>query len=192
LFLSLTTALEPHGILSDDLLPQHGDDHIQALNSQWGLKDMGVEAYSGQPPDVIRAQLGWVNGRDAPTFQPFRHPDLARNKTTAWSHPAEFAVLDSLPDPSISEFVPQRAKWVQLAGIASAIKLLFTSSTGLAPRGILIADEVGVGKTLHALGIIAFINQIVQGRAANIHDPPILSSVHLSCLIFSLPLTLFL
>jgi hypothetical protein len=134
---------------------------------------MGVEAYSTKSPEFIREQLGWVNGGDAPSFQPFRHKNHSVDKTTAWSHPAEFAALDSAPDPILG-YLSQRAKWVQLAGISSAIELLFTSSTRSAPQGILIADEVGIGKTLHALGIIAFINQIIQGRAANIPDPPIL------------------
>ncbi|KAF9513958.1 hypothetical protein BS47DRAFT_1295599 [Hydnum rufescens UP504] len=127
--------------------------------------------------EKIRTELGWLNGFDAPSFQPFRHAEIARLNYTAWSHPSEFIALDlSNPNPP-PNFISQRAKWVQLVGIASLVSSLFTQTEGPLPEGILLADEVGVGKTLHALGFIAFINQIIQGRTAGIVDPPILSLV---------------
>jgi hypothetical protein len=160
-------------IPSDDLVIQNGDDHIQSMNAEfWGKDDMGVQAYASMSPESIHTELGWLNGFDAPSFQPFRHADGVR---TGWSHPAEFGNLDTrdpIPSPG---FIPQRAKWVQLCGIASIISLIFTEAEVPKPGGILLADEVGVGKTLHALGVCAFINQIIQGRAAGIPDPPILS-----------------
>jgi hypothetical protein len=161
---------------SDDLFIQHGDDNLQAMAEElWTTGDMGVEDYASMSPEAIRAELGWSNGFDAPSFQPFRHVDVSRLHYTAWTHPTEFSLLDTSNSPPPPEFIPQRTKWVQLAGIASLIKGIFTQANGPKPGGILLADEVGVGKTLHALGVIGFLNQIIQGRSAHIPDPPILS-----------------
>lgn len=175
IFLSLTTpnTVKLSSLIpSDDLVAQHGDDHLQSMAGQLlGTDDMGVERFASMSPESIRAELGWFNGFDAPSFQPFRRID----GTTAWSHPTEFANLDTTNPIPPTRFVQQRAKWVQLCGIASIIPLIFTEAKGPKPEGILLADEVGVGKTLHSAGVSAFINQIIQGRAAGIPDPPILS-----------------
>ena len=175
LFLTLTAPLRAGNIPSDDLLAQHGDDNIQSMAGElFDSQDMGVEEYSKMSPETIRKQLGWANGFDAPSFQPFRHPDVTRLQYTAWSHPQEFSALDTTSVEPPAPFIKQRVKWVQLVGIASIAKLMFTEDSNPKPIGILLADEVGVGKTLHSLGICAFINQIAQGRATETPDPPIL------------------
>jgi len=60
------------------------------------------------------------------------------------------------------ETVDLRLEWVQLAGIHAMVKKTWdiAERTEGRGRGVLLADEVGVGKTAQAMGFIAFINQI--------------------------------
>jgi len=52
--------------------------------------------------------------------------------------------------------------WHQLAGIHSIVCTIFIATEDLShPCGVLIGDEVGLGKTAQAIGVIAFLNMVI-------------------------------
>lgn len=71
--------------------------------------------------------------------------------------------------------IPNELEWHQQVAIAACLPLFFSDSTA-APSGVLLADDVGVGKTLEAFGLIATLTDLID-RVMKDHEhilPPIL------------------
>jgi SNF2-related domain len=135
-------------------------------------QDLGVSVFSDRGSEGLRTLLGWPQDQDSPFLLPFRHAD--GHTEFDKGHEALFQHLDpSALDPP-HPFTAQHLQWHQLLGIASAVHQVFSSSGQVSECGILLADEVGLGKTAQGLGLIAFLAQMVVVRKNGGSDPPIL------------------
>lgn len=63
--------------------------------------------------------------------------------------------------PSQFPHVPNNLEWHQLVAIAVCLTLFFSKTSQKQP-GVLLADDVGVGKTLEVFGTIAAITDLVD------------------------------
>ncbi|KAF8869930.1 SNF2 family N-terminal domain-containing protein [Infundibulicybe gibba] len=99
--------------------------------------------------------------RTAYQFNKYRDPTGA---TTAWDSPDVFAKE------------PLKLHWHQLAGVQSVIRNTFTKEPNAEDKcsGILICDEVGLGKTALAIATIAFLNQSIYCAENGSAQPPVL------------------
>jgi hypothetical protein len=95
-------------------------------------------------------------------------------------HPSAFKDLDSENLPE--DFIPCRLRWAQLVGIAAAITTFTQNDAAAVRKSILLADDVGLGKTGTVMGIIAvFMHaRMLQEKGAPL--PPIFGE----CKAFSL------
>ncbi|KAF5344438.1 hypothetical protein D9756_011277, partial [Leucocoprinus leucothites] len=67
--------------------------------------------------------------------------------------------------------------WHQLAGVHSIARSIFTEEKAINHTlGVLVGDEVGLGKTAQAITFIAFLNQLIFLQQQNATFPPILAN----------------
>jgi hypothetical protein len=136
--------------------------------------DLGVSEWQATPPESLRSQLGWPGDADSKLMQPWRHA----NGATAFLEPGLFASLPShhAPDAGGAEFSRQKLHWHQLVGICSMITRCWTAEPRDGTEGVLLADEVGVGKTGLGIGAIAFVSEQVEEARKGRAPAPILCS----------------
>lgn len=131
-----------------DALPEQ-----QKLNDCGG--DFGMEEEAKMTPASLALSLGYRTGLP-PSFNRVRD----RSGSTPWDKSDAFsnANMDSLPD----NLTKLRLHWHQLAGNHSIMRSVLSkvpdSSRVL---GVLVADEVGLGKTAQAIAVLAFLMQAV-------------------------------
>ncbi|KAF8808358.1 hypothetical protein BYT27DRAFT_7097080 [Phlegmacium glaucopus] len=129
--------------------------------------DPGVEMEMAMAPEALASNLGFRN--ELPLlFNSFRH----KGGLSPWSHPALF------DDPeSQDNLEPLRLFWHQLAGVHAIVRISFqpTPSSGRC-NGVLIADEVGLGKTFQASTIVVFLADLVFRQTENLPLPPIIKA----------------
>lgn len=142
----------------------------QQLNDLGG--DFGMEVEGQMPPDALAFALGFKSRHLPRLFNTFRH----RDGISPWDQVELFRDrnFDSLPDFLTSSFL----HWHQLAGVHSIARNTFTTS----PRskdsvGMLIGDEVGLGKTAQAIAFIAFLCQNIWLQDNKLPPPKILGAV---------------
>lgn len=129
--------------------------------------DTGVAFESKLSADQLAKSLGFKSGLPV-QFNSLRH----NAHFTLWDQPSEFTI------PTSSALAPMSLHWHQLAGLHSTIRHVFTD----VPRpkhctGILIADEVGLGKTAQTLATIAFLNDVIWSRESKSRKlPPIIGT----------------
>jgi hypothetical protein len=84
--------------------------------------------------------------------------------------------LPSDPESAVpDEHVLNELEWHQQVAIAACLPLFFSDSANT-PPGVLLADDVGVGKTLEAFGLIATLTDLIDRVKKNHEEilPPIL------------------
>jgi TATA-binding protein-associated factor len=145
-----------------DVLPTQ-----KLLNDSGG--DLGMEVEASMSSVSLALSLGFKTGRP-PLFNTFRD----RSGITPWDDPSLFVIPESDPLPSnLSKLFPL---WHQLAGGHSMVRSVFTpDKTALDTIGVLVADEVGLGKTAQSLLFIAFLNNAIWLRATDRKPPRLLS-----------------
>jgi len=135
-------------------LPNLLDDN-QELNDSGG--DFGVEVESTMTPVSLALSLGFRSGRGLPAqFNPLRH----RSGLSPWDDQTQFVKpdMDLLPE----HLTKMELHWHQLCGVHSIARSLFTEDTN--PHralGVLIGDEVGLGKTAQSIAFISFLNDAI-------------------------------
>lgn len=147
--------------------------------------DLGMEVEATAPPDALSHALGFIRHRLPHQFNLLRH----KRGITPWEQPELFNIdLDAALSPDRTQFdpailssllpdymQPNELHWHQLAGTHSAIRTTRTAEPDPQHcRGMLIADEVGLGKTALCLTTAAFINQAIKLQAEKKPLPPIL------------------
>lgn len=153
------------------------DDHIPVLSMEpaldFGLTDvvggdlgMGVECKMN--PDQLATRLGFLKQRLPLQFNHYRHRSL-----TPWDMPQIFT-----PSSKHDSLDPLKLHWHQLAGVHSIIRQKFTKKpTSDQCLGMILCDEVGLGKTGLALATIAFLSQCVLIQTKGGTLPKILGKV---------------
>lgn len=144
--------------------------------------DLGVECEYSMSSTDLAHNLGFPNGTPV-LFNQFRH----RGGLTPWDpeHAPLFADPNAQRNPDLSRFNPH---WHQLAGVHAIIRRVFSSKQDCdeSCTGMLVADDVGLGKTCQAILVIAFLADAVYRQEENLSLPPLLSKSLLSLRLFSL------
>lgn len=111
------------------------------------------------------------------------NPAFHEGGLTAWDAAGQFlAGLAPTQSNLPAGWLPQSLSWSQLVGLCAIVDRIFSPTIGPCPQGILLADEVGLGKTGHVIAAIAFVNQIIDGRRSTppLSDPSILCETFVS------------
>ena len=144
-----------------DALPEK-----QKLNDCGG--DFGMEEEAKMTPASLALSLGYRTGVP-PSFNIVRH----RLGLSPWDNPDSFSYtdIDALPD----YLTKLRLHWHQLAGNHSVVRSILSPVPDTSRvLGILIADEVGLGKTAQAIAVMAFFIQAIFLQQTNRKCPRIL------------------
>jgi TATA-binding protein-associated factor len=122
--------------------------------------DLGMEVEAKMSPEQLSVALGLHSSLPF-MFMSMRH----RTGANAWDSPNLFA-------PNASGLVPFQLLWSQLSGLHSLVRNIFTSSDKHFQTcpSMLIADEVGLGKTILALSLVAILNQRLYCQEKNLRD----------------------
>ncbi|KAG6828497.1 hypothetical protein H0H87_001788 [Tephrocybe sp. NHM501043] len=140
--------------------------HILNPKLQKGLDardgNIGVEMKAKMSPAELCQNLGFRPIKLPPQFYLHCHLIGLNN----WDNPSAFDDESQHTDMSFH--------WHQLSGMHAAICKIFSCQPN--PHhttGILIADEVGLGKTAQAIGLLSFFNLVITVQASNHPVPPI-------------------
>jgi SNF2-related domain len=125
--------------------------------------DPGVDQEVGLLREELCELLAFADGVPF-LFNNYRDAD-GRN---GW-HP-EFETLPTLKRFSLLHH--------QLVGVAAIIRHVFSTSKSSC-HGVLLADDVGIGKTIQSLAMIAFMAELTVKRDRGLSVPPILSKFDL-------------
>ncbi|KAF8881145.1 P-loop containing nucleoside triphosphate hydrolase protein [Gymnopilus junonius] len=133
------------------------------------LSDPGVEEECRMRPEQLAQNLGFKNGLPL-LFNRFRH----RDGLSPWdpAYTSLFEEKKARKDPNMTLF---SLHWHQLAGVHSIIRNAFASKAN--PKncpGVLIADDVGLGKTCQSVAVIAFLADAVHRQKQKLGQAPLL------------------
>ncbi|KAG1848219.1 hypothetical protein C8R48DRAFT_677411, partial [Suillus tomentosus] len=170
-----TTPTEPDAPAVD----LEGEDR----DAMWeGSNDLGVDNFRSLDDTALNRLLNFPDGRPA-LFARFR----SLSRKSAWDDGAEKDFVEGNPDMQ-----PLSLLWHQRVGIASIVEKIWQKDITNTVPGILLADEVGVGKTAQVMGSIAFMidqywaHQIASAKAVSplidvdvntVRKAPILESI---------------
>lgn len=137
--------------------------------------DFGMEVESKMSAAGFTYRFGFPSGLPV-QFNTLRH----RSGVSPWDDPSPFE-QDPIPD----DLVNFDLHWHQLAGVHSIVRSLFTEEPDAThTTGVLVGDEVGLGKTAQAITLIGFLNQSILG--VNRAVPRILRKLYYSKCLASL------
>ena len=130
---------------------------VEETDNLFGRGDLGVQKYSGYDDKTLDRILGLVQGRSV-LFNRTQYDDPSKNFwDNVESHPADASAL----------MHPLHLLWHQKVGLAKMIDHFW--STDLlepgTPTGIILADEVGLGKTAQVMAFLAFT---IERRASQV------------------------
>jgi len=132
--------------------------------------DAGVEIEANMSPGRLAADLDFKNMLPA-YFITHRH----RGGVTPWDNPNLFQKDAIRKNPDMSPIV---LHWHQLAGIHAIIRKNFSKEAKPdATCGMLVSDEVGLGKTLQAGGVIGTLSDLVRRQELKKEPPPMISKM---------------
>ncbi|KAG5634213.1 hypothetical protein H0H81_002857 [Sphagnurus paluster] len=158
--------------------------------------DLGVESESLMTPQELAASLCFDMGLPFLLlfiFNKYRHCDGYSNWDKKFEH------LFEEKDGKINkDLVPISLHWHQLCGVQAIIRMNFSpqASKRVCP-GVLIADDVGLGKTFQAAALIAFLCKpmtrhdlapTLESPATNMYLPPIINLISMEILNFPMAL----
>jgi hypothetical protein len=131
------------------------------------------------PPELLSQNLGFQCNIPL-FFNTHKHS----GGSTPWDSPELFQNTEGNEALTRNEL-----HWHQLSGVHGILRRLLSKSPSRARPGFLVADEVGLGKTLQSLAILAWLTECVGRQKAGIPLPPILSewskNIFLIALIYS-------
>lgn len=133
-----------------------------------GMNDLGVDKWATTRPDALMTALGFLNGRPA-LFTPWKSKS-GDNDTLP---------IDDIPE---DDRLPVELLWHQAVAVAAMTEGLWVKDvvTDGVP-GMLLADNVGLGKTVEIMGLIAMIVQTRQSeQSADGVRAPIIGQLPLS------------
>jgi SNF2 family DNA or RNA helicase len=135
--------------------------------STFVTEDLGMELKARLSYQQLSKRLGYLEDDLPVVFNKYRHSA----NLNAWDSQDLFK-HDGKNQP---ELKPNRLHWHQLAGIHAIARSVFTKQPNHSPRGILVADDVGLGKTSLTIGFIALLNETIARRQRKHPDPPVFS-----------------
>ncbi|KJA15384.1 hypothetical protein HYPSUDRAFT_207935 [Hypholoma sublateritium FD-334 SS-4] len=157
----------PQNSQNDNPVIEYHRNELGPLEQSLNGGDTGVEYEARMSPTQLAENLGFF--QDIPLlFNNHRRMD----GLNPWTSPAAFVENAQ----NIPFLVNLDFHWHQLAGVHAVIRICFAEkpSPNLC-TGVLISDEVGLGKTYQAATVIAFLADAAMRQKATVHVmPPIL------------------
>jgi TATA-binding protein-associated factor len=161
IYLQLVASMEE--ARSDPSLPSFAEVEdsaaAEAINDALGANDLGITVEARMTVEELMTSLGLSAASSVPFMHAAAHKypvsvwaaDLTADSTSQMQREMdERAALQNLPD----DWSDLSLKWHQLAGLHSLVRMLGQPG----PRaGVLVADDVGVGKTATAIALIALL-----------------------------------
>ena len=140
-----------------------------------GSIDLGVQKFSTFDDNALNQILNYSDGN--PLL--FNSTMIPNGLRTLWEPP--------LPHPE--SLVPLKLLWHQKVGIATMVDHFWSARVeepGL-KTGLILADEVGLGKTAQLLGLLAFLveHRAGQSISSKIRSPSIIGKLNLPKLVYS-------
>jgi len=123
------------------------------------LGDMGVDLMKGKTIDELSNLLGFADARPV-NWNNFRDKD---NLVSGWDKDASANVRQKLENGG-PDMVPLRLLWHQLCGVAAIADRVWTEEKKPDVHGVLLADDVGVGKTAQVMAFIAFLQLVYESE----------------------------
>jgi hypothetical protein len=142
-----------------DLEEEDGELIVEVFDH---MGDLGTEKQATKSAEVMSQELQFKGER------PFLF-----NKTKYCS--SAFTLWDNEGEIASEEQEELRLHWVQLAGISAMVEKSFSDVEATDLPGILLADEVGVGKSAQIMGFIAFLLQVKYMETSNASQPQVVS-----------------
>jgi hypothetical protein len=139
--------------------------------------DPGTEVEATMAPELLSQRLGFRSNIPL-LFNTHKHS----GGITPWDSPKLFENIEDN-----EALTPNELHWHQLSGIHGILRRLLSQSPSHARPGVLVADEVGLGKTLQSLGILSWLAECVGRQKIGRTLPPILSEW--SDIVFLIALT---
>jgi len=152
------------------------EDQQPSLGIKFGKhndeSDPGVEIESSMSPTILADNLGFPSGLPL-LFNKYRHRDSLSPWDSDDTHLFDNDTAQNNED--MTPFVPH---WHQLAGTHAILRKVFNSKPDKqACTGMLIADDVGLGKTCQATMIIAALADTIQLQKDKKDLPPLLGAL---------------
>ena len=185
-FLDMMETLQGDSGHSDDKRLHVPKAHQAGLFNVMYPDDLGVTKFAQTPPEDLKRMLGLCDSHS--TLTPLTSnkgwdanlpPNMAKCRPTdplVLRDPNYVAPkLDANTDLAAINHIANELEWHQQVAIAACLPLFFSNEAEPNP-GVLLADDVGVGKTLEAFGLIATLTDLID-RVAKDHEailPPIL------------------
>ena len=158
---------EHFGIESTDAMPLEGNSIGVAFGVPVEGADPGVAIEFGMSYEELNSNLGFRKGLPF-VFNIKRHS----SGYTAWN-PQHAPLFDPKRNDPLLEDI--KLHWHQSAGIHAMIRMIFTSEPSATHcTGVLLADEVGLGKTFQACAVIAFLGELAVRQEQKLNLPPII------------------
>jgi len=135
------------------------------------LGDMGVDVMKGKSIDELSNLLGFIGARPV-NWNNFRGTD---NLVSAWETNIAKDVQERFQSGG-QDMVALRLLWHQLCGVAAIVDKVWTEEKRPDVHGVLLADDVGVGKTAQVMASIAFLQLVYRLEEKGLPRPPIIST----------------
>lgn len=140
-----------------------------------GEGDPGMEVEAKMTPAALSEALGFVDG------MPVLFNRWIADAFTAWDDVDNHHLFVSpgieSPHPSLSKF---ELNWSQTSGMHSFARTIWSSESRATLLGFFLADQTGLGKTLLAIGIAAFMMDVGIRQQLGKPLPPVLGMCLLS------------
>ncbi|KAM6491331.1 P-loop containing nucleoside triphosphate hydrolase protein [Amanita muscaria] len=132
--------------------------------------DLGVHDMSKKSEAELSTLLSFPNGRPL-AWNNFSAEGKA---STAWEE-TDADMIKRYEEGGSPDMKPLYLLWHQLVGVASMAEKTWRANNAETPFGILLADEVGVGKTAQVMAFIAFLQFVQQSEVKGSSRPTLLA-----------------
>jgi len=158
---------EHFSVEATDAMPLEGNSIGVTFGVPVEGADPGVAIEFGMSYGELNKNLGFRKGLPF-VFNTKRHS----SGYTVWN-PQHAPLFDSKRNDPLLEDI--ELHWHQSAGIHAIIRMVFTSEPSATHcTGVLLADEVGLGKTFQACAVIAFLGELAVRQEQKYNLPPII------------------
>lgn len=159
----------PQNTAEDVPILQRHQPHKNPYSTPVDGADTGAEHEAKMTRIQLGSSLGFLTRRPL-LFNVCRH----KAGLTTWMSPDAFALTGEEKElPSHLESL--RLHWHQLSGVHAIIRMIFTPEPERDHcTGVLVADEVGLGKTYQSATVIAFLADTYNRQRGGYAPPPLL------------------
>ncbi|KAH6905669.1 hypothetical protein BKA70DRAFT_1225379 [Coprinopsis sp. MPI-PUGE-AT-0042] len=147
------TVTGPAGAMPDIDIVQDNDS-TEEVGDDRG--DLGVAFEATKNYSELALAMGLTRFGLLAMFNKVRH----KHGLTAWTKAGKPIFDEYEQGGQEGEFESIKFHWHQLAGMHATLRTIFTKEASLHPSGVLIADEVGLGKTFLAIAVAVFVIQL--------------------------------